>query len=321
MKVSIIIPVKKINDFILESISKIQAIEWPDYEIIILTDKPEKKYSWKKTRIIATGSVKPAKKRDQSLKYAKGEILAFIDDDAFPETNWLKKSCRHFNDKQVAAVGGPAITPNNSLLLEKASGAVFESYIGGGMTRNRYLSLGSNRKVDDWPTVNLLVRKDVFKKINGFDTKYWPGEDTKLCLDIINLGYKIVYEPQAIVYHHRRSHIFSHLKQIGNYGLHRGFFAKKFPQTSLKISYFIPSIFVIYLILLCVPINLSSRLNFLKFGGLFVYLFLLFVDSVIAGFRWKNLMVGLLTFVLIFLTHLWYGTRFIQGLISGKIDE
>ena len=52
--------------------------------------------------------------------------------------------------------------------------------------------------------------------------------DTKLCLDIVyELGKKIVYEPKAVVYHHRRRLFKEHLNQISNYALHRDFFVEK----------------------------------------------------------------------------------------------
>ena len=94
----------------------------------------------------------------------------------------------------------------------------------------------------------MSVKKDVFTELGGFDTAYWPGEDTKFCLDLVNKGYKIIYDPKAIVYHHRRDLFLPHLKQVTSYALHRGYFVKKFPETSFRLGYFMPSFFVIFLI-------------------------------------------------------------------------
>lgn len=331
-KVSIIIPVKEINDYIRESLSEILKLDWPDYEVLIFPDKEDKKHSWPRTRIIASGKCGPAEKRDLALKYAEGEILAFLDDDAYPRSDWLKKSIHCFvEDEKVAAVGGPALTPGNDGVLQKVSGAVFESYIGGGFTRNRYLCIGDHCLCDDWPTVNLLVRKDIFRQVGGFDSTYWPGEDTKLCLDIINAGYKIKYDPEAVVYHHRRANLWKHFKQIGNYALHRGFFAKKYPKTSLKIGYFAPTLFVLYLILLVFALTfIPQRGPWAGHYSLFIILFSiplvayglgLIVDALIISTRYRNPLVGLLTMPMIFLTHFWYGIRFIWGLVITKLDQ
>ena len=41
--------------------------------------------------------------------------------------------------------------------------------------------------VSDYPTVNLFVRKKIFLKVGGFVEDFWPGEDTKFCLDLVKL--------------------------------------------------------------------------------------------------------------------------------------
>lgn len=302
-------------------------LDWPDFEIIIFPDKPDTKHSWSKTKIIASGKVGPAEKRDLALKHASGEILAFLDDDAYPKSDWLKKAIKHFDNPKVAGVGGPAMTPDDDGILQKVSGAVFESYIGGAGARERYLPTGTSHETNDWPTVNLLVRCDVFAKVGGFDNTYWPGEDTKLCLDILHAGYKIMYEPEAIVYHHRRSDLLKHFKQIGNYALHRGHFAKIYPETSRKLFYFVPTLFDLYLIT-TVILSVSEGSRFFTFVQndillvpLTLYFVALIIDAIIISFRWRNPIIGLLTIPMIFLTHIWYGIRFVQGLATKKLSR
>lgn len=324
IKVSIIIPVRSVNDYIHESMEHLLGLNWPNFEILIFTDDPDKVHSWPKTKIISSGKVGPAKKRDLGLKYAKGEVLAFLDDDAYPEKDWLSKMIPLFRDGVVGAVGGPAITPKSDGILQKVSGAIFESFIGGNFTRNRYLPLGKIGEVNDWPTVNLLVWRDVFKEVGGFDCKYWPGEDTKLCLDILNSGYKILYNPAGVVFHHRRSDLLKHFRQIGNYALHRGHFVKIYPETSLKFGYFVPTLFTIYIVslLYCFIVNLvSASIMILLSLPLIFYLLILFIDSIIISIRWRNPVVGLLTIPMIFFTHIWYGIRFVQGLIVQKLEQ
>ncbi len=76
--------------------------------------------------------------------------------------------------------------------------------------------------------------------------RYWPGEDTKLCMLLTKAeGKRIVYEPEAVVYHHRRALFWGHFRQVWNYAVHRGFFAKRYPDTSLRPQYFVPSTFVV----------------------------------------------------------------------------
>ena len=315
--VSIIIPVREINDYIRESMPYILDQEYKNFEVLIFPDAGSDEV-FDKTRIIPTGKMGPAEKRDLALEYAKGEIFAFLDDDAYPERDWLKQVVNDFDEPDVAAVGGPAVTPPHDSILQKASGLVFESFIGGGGTRYRYIPVKDKFEVDDFPTVNFSVRRDVFEKVGGFDTVYWPGEDTKLCLDIVHeLGKKIVYEPKAVVYHHRRRLYRDHLKQISSYALHRGFFVKKYPKTSLRIGYFIPSMFLVYLLFslgffVQYPIVLAP-------AGLYVLL----LGATMAGiaYQHKNVGLGVITAVGIFLTHVFYGFYFLKGISIRRLEQ
>lgn len=332
-KFSIIIPVKQLNDYIDESMSFIRQLDYRNFEVLILPDFDEKKRI-AGAKIIPTGAVGPAEKRDLGAKVATGEILAFLDDDAYPTKNWLKIAAKDFKDPAVAAVGGPALTPKNEPFKAKLSAALFESFIGGGNGRFRYLPIGKKRPADDLPSVNLLVRKDIFQKIKGFNCQYWPGEDTKLCLDILATGKKIIYDPDLQVYHHRRASLIAHFRQVGNYALHRGFFAKKYPVTSLKLFYFLPSLFVIYLIAAGIMISqhfsVSARPSLDGYGMVAslpfaLYLLLLLVDDLRAAWRYGRLgclgclgILGALP-LLIFATNVWYGIRFVWGLLSSKL--
>ncbi len=266
--------------------------------------------------VIPTGPVKPADKRDIALKHAKGEILAFLDDDAYPIKDWLKNALLNFEDKDVAAVGGPAVTPLDDNLLQKASGNIYASFLVSGNFRYRYIPQG-RREVDDFPSCNFLVRKSVMEELGGFDTKFWPGEDTKLCLDITKkLKAKIIYDPRVLVYHHRRKVFFPHLKQIASYAFHRGYFVKKYPETSLKLSYFIPTLFLLFLIGGFILSFFCAFFKGLYLGILGLYLVLAFVTSVSAPF-----IIIPLVFVGIILTHLSYGLYFVKGLFASRMPE
>lgn len=323
-KFSIIIPIIKINNYIRESIRHILNQEEQNFDIFIFPDNLTEE-SFPKTKIIATGKIGPAEKRNLSLKYVKGEILAFLDDDAYPTKNWLKIAAKDFKNTNIAALGGPAVTPPDDSISQKASGASLATSTVAGIN-NRYWPGKRKKLIRDWPSVNLLIRKDIFHKIGGFNTNYWPGEDTKLCLDIIQNNGKILYDPNLIVYHHRRENIYEHLKQIAGYGLHRGFFAKKFPATSLKLSYFLPSFFVIYLFIgLIVSLILKSK-HYPH--ALYIYLILLSIYSLIilwaaisSALREKNILVGLLTIPYSLFTHIIYGLKFLQGILTKSLKS
>lgn len=314
-KVSIIIPLPKINKYILEAIPYYENLEYKNFEIIILPDEEENiKLSDKlDIKIIKSGKVGPAEKRDLGAKYASGEILAFTDDDAFPDKYWLTNALKLFDDANVAAVGGPAITPDNDSFWQKVSGSVYASLLMSGSYRKRYVRVGLIHEDYDLPSVNLIVRKEIFLKIGGFDSTFYPGEDTKLCLEIKKLNYKILYNPDSFVYHHRRNLFPNHFQQIANYALHRGYFVKKYPETSRIPFYFIPSLFLIGLILGFIISFFSYHLRIIYLSVLILY----FILNLIFSFN-KNPLLYFWTIVGTFLSHIVYGYYFIIGLFFTK---
>ncbi len=121
---------------------------------------------------------------------------------------------------------------------------------------------------------------------------------------------KIFYHPSIVVYHHRRSIIIPHLKQISRYALHRGHFARIFPDNSRKLSYFIPSIFFLYI--LSIPIA-----HFLYPLCLYVlFLLLTFIDFLI---KKNNLFLSILATISIPPTHLYYGLLFMVGFLKKDL--
>ena len=163
-------------------------LDYPDFEVLVITDEPASE-ARDPVRYLASGAVGPADKRDQGARESKGTILAFIDDDAYPDGQWLRKAVEVFADPQVAAVGGPGVTPPEDGFLARASGWISSSYLGGGVQRYRFIPEKA-RWVDDYPSMNFLVRRSAFEEAGGFGTHFFPGEDTKLCLAIVNDGGK-----------------------------------------------------------------------------------------------------------------------------------
>ena len=266
-------------------------------------------------RVVPTGRVRPAEKRNLGIELATGDVVAFLDDDASPQPQWLAQACRHFSRAAVGAVGGPAITPPGDPRLAQLGGQVYESPLVSGTARFRYVS-ERLRKVDDIPSCNLLVRANVLREVGNFNTRYWPGEDTILCLDIVRRGHEMVYDPFAIVFHHRRPLFGPHLRQIGRYAHHRGFFCRVFPQTSLRFSYMVPSLFVLGVVLGPVVCHYVPVLWPVYIGVVAFYLAITFLFAFKRRpLEWLILWLGIIS------THVWYGIRFMQGLIFGRMPK
>ncbi len=315
--VSIVVAYPAPSEQLDECLAGIAKQKYINYEVILLPDfkhEPPTITDSSKTTIIPTGKIRPAQKRNIGIDAAKGEIVAFLDDDAFPTADWLQKAVVHFSDENIAALGGPATTPPSDSFMAKMSGRVYANKLVSGNYVYRYIP-ERVREIEDYPSCNLFVRTSALRQLNGFNTQFWPGEDTFLCMDIVDkLKKTIIYDPWVHAYHHRRQLFLPHLRQIGRYALHRGYFARKFPSTSRKLSYFIPSIFVIGLVAGAIlsPFFMPCRILYLTVLGL--YALLTFLASISTRPH-----IWIITWLGIMLTHIVYGARFLIGLLAYQM--
>ena len=312
---SIVIAYRERTPYLDECLSGIAGIDYPRVEVILLPDEPEEHSGpW---RVIPTGSISPPLKRDIGWRAARGEIIAFLDDDCIPEEDWLRNAARRLSDSAVAAVGGPGTTPPSDPPRAQAGGKVLASFLVSGLHAYRVMPR-MPREVDDYPTCNLLVRREMLERTGGFSCPYWPGEDTVLCLKIHEAGGRIAYDPDVEVRHHRRPLFRRHWKQVGNYGLHRGFFTKIFPQTSRRFSYYLPSLWLVFLATGWLPALVLKWWAGVYLIPVGIYLAAVLLTAARHVFSPKT---ALLVLAGIISTHLVYGARFIQGLFSRRMPE
>jgi cellulose synthase/poly-beta-1,6-N-acetylglucosamine synthase-like glycosyltransferase len=168
---------------------------------------------------------------------------------------------------------------------------------------------------DDIHSCNFIARKTVLKEVCGWNERYWPGEDTLICLAIKRLGKKLVEASDVIVYHHRRPLFAPHLKQVSRFGSHRGFFARKFPENSFKLTYFVPSFFVLFLFAgVFASFIYSFFLNIL----LLVVATYLVLGIIAVLFEVKEAKLFLSVWLGVMATHVVYGLAFLSGF--AKLD-
>lgn len=303
---SIIIPVRQSNPYLKETIKHLKQQNIKNFETLIITDK-------------ISGSANPSEKRNLGSKKAKGEYLVFFDDDSFPSKNYFRNAQKLvYKFPEFAAFCGPCLTPPKDNIYQQSSGLFWSSWLGSGGAGIYRNHKKSARFVDDYPSVNLIVKKTDFINAGMFDKKYWPGEDTILCLNLTKkLHKKIFYHPSITVYHHRRSVLIPHLQQITRYAIQRGFFAKKFPQTSLRIGYLLPSMFSLYIIFL--PVNILIFKNNLLNIPLYLYLSILLTTFLFFCLKTKNILLSLISSITIPITHIYYGILFLRGLFKKEV--
>ncbi len=162
------------------------------------------------------------------------------------------------------------------------------------------------------------ARKAVIQEAGGWNEKYWPGEDTLMCLAIRKLGKKLIESSEIVVYHHRRSLFKPHLKQVSRFGEHRGFFVKKFPQNSVRLTYFLPSLLVLSFV---IGIFVSLFFPIFTFVMLFGTIFYLSLSLAAAASQVKKLRFVLSIWLGIIATHLIYGCFFLSGLAKRELKR
>jgi len=261
----------------------------------------------------------PGAKRNFGVQLAKSEIVAFLDDDAFADENWLQNLLKHFKDPNVVVVGGPNLTPPESSFMEKLSGYILASFLGSFNTA-RWGSDGQSPREgyeNDIILCNMAVRKYVFEAIGGFPPELWPAEENTFLYRVIKAGYRIIYTPLAAVYHRRRPLFMQHLKQVFRYGRGRGEMIRMFPA-SFRPLYFLPSVFLMALILGPIFFLLDPIFHMLYGLAFLLYFLLTLTSSLEAAVNDRSLKPLFILPIAFLLHHCAYGLGIIAGLFKEK---
>ena len=313
-KVSIIIPCKKIDSMTMMCIVECLNLDYSDFEIIVLPDKDDsivlKKFP-KKVRIIKTGKVKPAFKRNLGMKKAKGKFFAFIDADAYPEKNWLKNAVQHLEKEEVGIVGGPNLTPHNVNFWEKVSGYVLSNFLVSGKADIRY-KRAKNQYTHELPSCNYVAKKEASSE---YDPCFLTAEDSEFCFTCIKRGYKVLYASDVVVYHHRRDSFKKYLKQIWIYARDIAWLTKKDFSWN-KMYYSILSWFVAGFLVLGILAMFNNVAKIFFLANLFFYFLIILLTSI-----HKNLKTTLAVTITSIMTHFTYGFGWLYGAFSNQKQQ
>ena len=162
-------------------------------------------------------------------------------------------------------------------------------------------------------SANLFCRKNVLKKVL-FDLSLFPGEDPKFISDAKKSGLAVSYSPEITVYHRRRGSIFGLMKQIYSYGMTR--VKKESLKETLKMPFFfIPSIFILYILLL-ILFSILSGLDLILFSPLLAYMIISLIEALSIAISKKDIAAFFVLPFIFLAIHLSYGTGFMISLIK-----
>jgi GT2 family glycosyltransferase len=141
--------------------------------------------------------------RNLGFEMSSGDVIAFVDDDAFAETDWLEHLLVPYDDPDVGAVGGRQIRGQPGEITEGVD-AIGRLLDDGTLTGNFAADPGRAMAVEHLLGANMSFRRTVLEEIGGIRDGYFGTclrEETDLCLRVAHLGYRLVYTPDAVVEH------------------------------------------------------------------------------------------------------------------------
>jgi len=243
--VSVAIPTRDRPESAAEAVAALLASRYPGdrFEVIVVDNRPPGEaaegegavagaLSDPRVRVLREPLAGGANARNLALAEARGEIVAYVDDDAIADRDWLASVALAFDgDEGVGAMSG-LVMPRE---LETEAQVWFEGYARfSHRLRRRAYDLGPNRPLDDplFPFdvgvlgtgANMAFRTAVLRAAGGFDpafntTALPNGTDVEALLRVLLGGWTVVREPGAIVHHAHQRDYLQLERRVHGYGL------------------------------------------------------------------------------------------------------
>ncbi len=209
-----------------DCLSGLTSLSYPNFEVLLIddgsTDATVAIASEYDVTVISTPNQGLSAARTLGAKRASGEIVAYIDDDARPDPDWLFYLGWSFLTTEHAVIGGPNIAPNGDGPI-----AFCVANAPGGPVH----VLLTDELAEHVPGCNLAVRRDRLLAIDGFDPRFRAaGDDVDFCWRIQDQGWTIGFNPGAMVWHHRRNSLKTYWKQQQGYGKAEALLEAKWPD-------------------------------------------------------------------------------------------
>jgi len=231
---SVIVPAYNANLTLESCLNALLNQSISNYEVIVVNDGSDDQTEdiAKKFPVvyIKQPNKGPASARNNGAKKASGHIILFTDADCIPSRTWIEEMVKPIKQKRAAAVKGAYKTSQKSIVALFAQ-IEFEE---------RFEMLKQVDNIDMVDTYSAAFDKKIFWQMGGFDESFPTAnnEDTELSYKLSSKGYKMIFNPEAIVYHlcHPDT-VIKYIKQKFWRGYWRMVVYKRFPKKMFKDTY------------------------------------------------------------------------------------
>jgi GT2 family glycosyltransferase len=225
-RVSVVVCCHNEERHLVTCLEGLEELVYPDYEVIVVddgsTDRTAAIAEQFDVRLVSTENRGLAAARNLGLELATGEIVAYVDGDAWPDPHWLTYLVAAFQDSDHVGIGGPNLPPPNAGPVEQCV-----ANAPGGPTH----VLVSDAEAEHIPGCNMAFRKEALEAIGGFDTQFRAaGDDVDICWQLQGRGWTLGFDPAAVVWHRRRHTVRGFWRQQIGYGKAEALLERKWPK-------------------------------------------------------------------------------------------
>lgn len=304
MSVSVVVSTYSINqeEYLSECIRSIKLQTYPPHEIILVVDDDKELFDFyrrimpKYVKIINSGGRGLSRARNAGVKNAEGNIVAFIDDDAYADKRWLEEMINGYSDPLVVGTGGKliAIWPNNrpKWFPEELDWIVGCTYKGMPENESKIRNpIGCNMSFKK----NAIENVGYFKEnIGRYGNQLLSGEEAEISIRILNMNPNshIIYNHKSTVFHKispKRVNIKYLIKRSFYEGISKGYMRKHYSDIEKKLT--TENTYLQFLLSKSIPKLITSPRkdhNISKMISILLSMFFVFIGFVVGFVGWSK---------------------------------